>query len=49
MEVQKLEQKLKIQIIDFSQGRNPQNKKQTQKELSKLIVKLTREKIYIDN
>lgn len=25
----KLEQKLKIQIIDFSQGRNPQNKKQS--------------------
>lgn len=49
MEVQNLEQKLKIQIIDFSQGRNPQNKKQSQKKLRKLIVKLTREKNYIDN
>lgn len=45
MEVQKLEQKLKIQIIDFSQGRNTQ--KTILEEIEKINSKTKeREKLY---
>lgn len=47
MEVQKLEQKLKIQIIDFSQGRNPQNKKTILEQIEKINSQTNeREKLY---